>query len=67
MRKYQDVIRCNPLIKAFYDRLRATGKPAKVALTASMRKLLTILNAIVRDGVPWNAGTTVAAPAAAGV
>jgi transposase len=45
--------KCNPAIRAFYQRLRAAGKPAKVALTACMRKLLTILNAIVRDGTPW--------------
>jgi transposase len=37
-------------IKAFYERLRAAGKPAKVALTACMRKLLTILNAITKTG-----------------
>jgi transposase len=43
-------VRCNPLIKAFYTRLRGNGKAAKVALVACMRKLLTILNAIVRDG-----------------
>jgi transposase len=46
--------RFNPTIRAFYTRLRAAGKPAKVALTACMRKLLTILNAIVRSGRPWN-------------
>jgi hypothetical protein len=43
----------NPVIRAFYQRLRAAGKPAKVALTACMRKLLTILNAIAREGRPW--------------
>ena len=57
----------NPPIKAMYERLRAAGKPAKVALTACMRRLLTILNAIVRDGVAWNAERPVTAPAAAGV
>jgi transposase len=41
------------VIRAFYARLRAAGKPAKVALTACMRKLLTILNAIAGDGQPW--------------
>lgn len=46
-------IRFNPSIKAFYDRLIANGKLPKVALTACMRKLLTILNAIVRDGLAW--------------
>jgi transposase len=44
---------CNPVIRAFYLRLRATGKPAKVALTACMRKLLVILNAMARSGTPW--------------
>ena len=43
----------NPAIKAFYDRLLAKGKLPMVALTACMRKLLTILNAMVRDGVTW--------------
>lgn len=43
----------NPAIKAFYERLRAAGKPAKVALTACMRKLLTILNAIAKSGRSW--------------
>ncbi len=45
--------RYNPAIRAFYTRLRAAGKPAKVALVACMRKLLTILNAILRTGTPW--------------
>jgi len=45
--------RHNPLIAAFYRRLRAAGKPPKLALTACMRKLLTILNAILRDQRPW--------------
>lgn len=46
-------VRWNPSLRAFYTRLRAAGKPAKVALTAGMRKLLTILNAMVRTGTPW--------------
>jgi transposase len=46
--------RHNPVIRAFYQRLLCAGKPKKVALTACMRKLLTILNAIVRTGHPWN-------------
>lgn len=46
-------IRYNPVLKAFYDRLIAKGKLFKVAITACMRKLLTILNAIVRDGATW--------------
>lgn len=44
----------NPVIRLFYQRLIAAGKPKKVALTACMRKLLTILNAMVRDSAPWN-------------
>ena len=44
----------NPVIKAFYQRLLAAGKEKKVALTACMRKLLTILNAMARDNRPWN-------------
>ena len=40
--------RRNPIIKAFYLRLIAAGNPKKVALTACMRKLLTILNAMMR-------------------
>jgi transposase len=46
-------IRYNPAIRAFYQRLRADGKPGKVALVAAMRKFLTILNAMVRDRRPW--------------
>ncbi len=45
--------RRNPVIRAFYGRLRAAGKAPKVALVACMRKLLTILNAMVRDGSRW--------------
>ena len=45
--------RFNPTIRAFHARLRASGKLPKVALVACMRKLLTILNAIVRDRTPW--------------
>ena len=46
-------VRYNAVIGAFYQRLRAAGRPAKVALTAAMRKLLTILNAMLRDHRPW--------------
>jgi|TARA_Y100000294_G_C8535591_1_gene328906 transposase len=46
--------RFNPVIKTFYDRLLQAGKPKKVALTACMRKLLIILNAIIRDQKSWN-------------
>jgi len=45
--------RFNPAIRAFYERLVAAGKPKKVALTACMRKLLTMLNAMVRDETSW--------------
>jgi transposase len=44
----------NPVIRAFYQRLLRAGKPKKLALTACMRKLLTILNAMVRDQTEWN-------------
>jgi transposase len=43
----------NPVLKGVYARLRAAGKPPKVALVACMHKLLTILNALVRDARPW--------------
>jgi transposase len=43
----------NPVLKAFFDRLVAAGKPKMVALIAVARKLLTILNAILRDNRPW--------------
>ena len=46
-------VRCNEVIREFYQRLRAAGKAAKVALVACLRKLLTILNAMVRHGTPW--------------
>jgi transposase len=45
--------RFNPILKTFYDRLVAAGKPKKAALVAVARKLLTILNAIIRDQKPW--------------
>jgi len=47
-------IRCNPSIRAFHARLLAKGKLPLVAIVASMRKLLTVLNAIARDRRPWN-------------
>lgn len=47
-------IRCNPPIKACYTRLRAADKPVKVALTACMRKLVIVANAVLRDGVAWS-------------
>jgi transposase len=45
--------RCNPLIRPYYAYLRALGKPQKVALVACLHKLLTILNAMLRDRTPW--------------
>lgn len=53
-------IRCNPTIRALSTRLRAAGKPAKVALVACMRKLLTLANAILRDATPWSATVALA-------
>jgi len=47
-------MRCNPTIKVFADRLRAHGKAFKVVITACMRKLLVILNSMLRRNVPWN-------------
>lgn len=47
-------IQHNPVIRAFFQRLVAAGKPKKVALVACMRKLLVILNAMVRDGKHWD-------------
>lgn len=48
--------RFDPVIKTFYERLRTAGKPAKVALTACMHKLLTIINAVIKSAQPWKAG-----------
>ena len=45
--------RYNPVIKAFYQKLLAAGKMKKVALVACMRKLLVILNAMVKNNTPW--------------
>jgi transposase len=46
--------RHNPALRAFAERLKAAGKPAKVVLTAVARKLLTIANAVLRTGRPWD-------------
>jgi len=46
--------RCNPVIRALSQRLEAAGKPFKVVLTACMRKLLVILNTIVKNNSVWN-------------
>jgi len=53
--------RSNPALKAFYQRLRKLGKLPKVALVACMRKLLTILNAMLAHGTPWRDTTSAAA------
>jgi transposase len=55
----------NPLIRPFYLRLLAIGKPKKLALTACMRKLLIILNAIAHRGMPWRSPASVAVTGAA--
>ncbi|WP_042985085.1 IS110 family transposase, partial [Vibrio harveyi] len=47
-------IQCNPVFKATYERLLAVGKPKKVAIVACMRKMVVILNSMVRDGVMWD-------------
>jgi transposase len=44
----------NPVIRSFYQRLKETGKPAKVALTACIRKLLVIVNAMLKHKSLWN-------------
>ena len=54
-------LRWNPILSCFYQRLVAVGKPKKVALVACMRKLLTILNAMVRQGTNWSAAAPLAA------
>ena len=54
--------RYNPLIQRFYYRLVAAGKPKKLALTACMRKLITILNAMVRSNSAWQHGLVSSTP-----
>ena len=46
-------IQHNPVFNAFNLKLRASGKPPKVAITACMRKMIVTLNAILRDSTPW--------------
>jgi len=48
----------NPILKAFRERLRQAGKKPKVAIVAVMHKMITILNALVRDGVKWQNNPT---------
>jgi len=50
--------RRNPVIRTFYQRLCQAGKAKKLALTACMRKLLTILNAMVKSRTPWRVAVT---------
>jgi transposase len=50
-------LRCNPVIRAFAVRLRAAGKKPKLVIVACMHKLLTIMNAVVKNNVPWNPKT----------
>jgi len=47
-------IQCNPKFKAIYQRLVASGKPKKVAIIACIRKMIVVLNSMVREGVMWN-------------
>ncbi|GMR20563.1 MAG: IS110 family transposase [Gammaproteobacteria bacterium] len=47
-------IQCNPVFKATYNRLLDAGKPKKTAIIACVRKMIVILNSMVRDGVMWN-------------
>lgn len=51
----------NPVIRPFYERLTTAGKAKKVAITACMHKMLTILNTMVRDGEKWNQSAVQAA------
>jgi transposase len=51
-------VRYNSRLKCFYQRLRKAGKPAKVAITACMHKLLILLNAIIKTKMPWQEKTT---------
>jgi len=51
-----NAMRFNPVIRRFAERLRAAGKPFKVVVVAAMRKLLTILNIMLKENRPWNAG-----------
>ena len=50
-------IQCNPVFKTMYERLLAKGKEKKVAIIACVRKMIVILNSMVRDGVLWKAPT----------
>ena len=47
-------MRCNPLLRAFAQRLQTAGKKPKVVIVACMRKFLTLLNVMIRDNLSWN-------------
>lgn len=47
-------IQCNPVFRATYERPLTAGKPKKVAIVACMRKMVVILNSMLRDGVMWD-------------
>lgn len=51
-------MQCNPVFKATYQRLLDAGKPKKVAIIACVRKMVVILNSMLRDGVMWDENTT---------
>ena len=51
-------IRANPPLKLLYQRLRQHGKPAKLAIVAAMRKLITTANAVLATNTPWKANPT---------
>ena len=46
-------IRCNAPLRVFYTRLRNNGKPTKVALTAVIRKLISMINSVMKRQTPW--------------
>jgi transposase len=54
-------VRCNPVLRSFYQHLRALGKPAKVALVAAMHRLLLILNAMLKTKTVWRPSSCPAA------
>lgn len=63
----QSAARFDPVIKAFYDKLRAAGKPAKVAIVACMHKMLRIINAVIKSGKPWQPSHSCPQPLVASV
>ena len=56
MRSHPPLTACrfNPALKTFHERLAAAGKKSKVVIVAVMRKIITTLNAMVRDNVAWD-------------